>query len=87
MKNKPLVLFLSLLAILLTSNIAFACGCGCKGDHCGTNNQPLNQQQIKNPLLPSQELDKKVDYKSKTSNVCCEGCKEPSLKDPKEYGG
>jgi hypothetical protein len=88
MKNKPLVLSLSLLAILFVNNIALACGCGCKGNNCGSS-QPsslIDQKQIQQPEDKSQqllmknqesanEIPNKVDPNSKTYNLCCGKCK------------
>lgn len=88
MRNKPLVLFLSLLAILLTSDIALACGCGCKGNNCGAS-QPsslIDQKQVQEPedkvqhpvikdLISASEVPSEVESNSKTYNLCCGKCK------------
>ena len=93
MRNKLLVLFSTLSVLLLTSNIAIACSCGCKGNTCGTNQQSVPQDVkeekvqcpvMKNWVLPSEAADK-VTYKDKTYYFCCGGCKEKFLAEPEKY--
>ena len=81
-------MFLSLLAILLTSDIAIACGCGCKGNNCGASqpSSPIDQKQVQQPedkvqqplmknRVSASEMPNEVEPDSKTYNLCCGKCK------------
>ena len=93
MRNKLLVLFSTLSILLLANNIALACGCGCKGNNCGTSQQSnrlnISEEKIqcpvmKNWILPSEAADK-TEYNGKTYYFCCGGCKEKFLAEPEKY--
>ena len=93
MRNKLLVLFSTLSVLLLTSNIAIACSCGCKGNNCGAAQQTSSQDMVeekvqcpvmKNWVLPSEAADK-TEYNGKTYYFCCGGCKEKFLAEPEKY--
>ena len=93
MRNKLLVLFSTLSVLLLANNIALACGCGCKGNNCGSSQQTTIQDIVeekvqcpvmKNWILPSEAADK-TEYNGKTYYFCCGGCKEKFLAEPEKY--
>ncbi len=94
MRNKLLILPALPAIILLLSNFALACGCGCMGDKCGASNtSPVQVQQtegkvqcpvMKNWILASEAADK-TEYNGKTYYFCCGGCKEKFLAEPDKY--
>lgn len=94
MKSKFLISIAIPATILLTSNFALACGCGCMGGNCGASNtSPTQVQQtegkvqcpvMKNWILASEAADK-TEYNGKTYYFCCGGCKEKFLAEPEKY--
>lgn len=94
MKNKLLVLFALPMIILMMSNFALACGCGCMGASCGSSNVSSSQVQqtegkvqcpvMKNWFIPGDKTEK-AEYKGKTYFFCCAGCKTQFDKDPEKY--
>lgn len=94
MRNKFLISVAIPAAILLTSNFALACGCGCMGASCGASNVSSTQVEqtqgkVQCPVMKnwfiSDDKTEKAEYKGKTYFFCCAGCKTQFDKDPEKY--
>lgn len=93
MNRNFIILFsiLTLASVGLTN--ALACGCGCKGNNCGANQQSTIEDVVeekvqcpvmKNWILPSEAADL-TEYNGKTYYFCCGGCKDKFLSEPEKY--
>ena len=86
-------LFSLLIIVLVASNNAIACGCGCKGNNCGTSQQQsiqdVKEEKVQCPVMKTwilqSEAADKTEYNGKTYYFCCDGCKEKFLAEPEKY--